>query len=132
MEKPVVVVLAKASYRGSEQPALLDFGTALAMRGKQLLTAKTGGALVPIIHAYETAGGTTAYLPKGTEAFDGRYPVVIFTDKRLQDQLDERMPDWRDRNWVVIHNIKETETAGRYTRRILEELGTPLPDGGGE
>lgn len=130
MPKPIVVVLGKASFRKSETDALLVFGRALAIRDKQLLTAKSGGALTPIIDGYETMGGTTQFLPKGTEAFDGRYPVVVFTDKRLQDQLDERMPDWRSRNWIVIHNIAETEKAGRYVTKILDQLGTPLPDGG--
>lgn len=129
-EQPNVVVLGKASYRTSEAEALRNFGRALAIRGKQLLTTANAGAAGPIREGYTTQGGTPSMLPAGTDAFDGRYPVIVFTDKRMQDQLDERMPDWRTRNWIVIHNPKETEEAGRRTREILHELGTPLPDGG--
>ncbi len=132
MRSPIVVVLGKAKIRKSEEQALRDFGRALAIRGKKLLTTlQPTGATSYIWDAYEEAGGKAEPLPKGTEAFDGRYPVVLFTDKRMQDQLDERMPDWRSRkHFTVIHNIKETEQAGRYTKQILAELGTPLSDGG--
>lgn len=132
MDKPIVVVLGKASYRNSEIEALRNFGIALAIRSKQLLTTAAPNSAAAVIDAaYQEAGGTTNYLKPGDlEPFDGRYPVVAFTDKRMQDQLDERMPDWRTRNWIVIHNIKETEEAGRKTREILASLGTPLPDGG--
>ena len=126
----VVVVLAKASFRASEEQALRDFGTACALREKLMLTAPgAGGAIIPILEAYTAAGGTPKQLTAGDlEPFDGRYTVVVFTDKRMQDTLDERMPDWRTRNWIVIHNPKETEQAGRDMRKILSSLGTPLSD----
>lgn len=137
MPDPIVVVLGKAKFRASEEEALVDFGRACAIRGKQLLTTKGDGAAEPIRRGYEKEGGTPKFLKQGdTEPFDGRYPVVLFTDKRMQDQLDERMPDWRTRTgpdgktWIVIHNPKETEQAGRYTKQVLAELGTPLTDGG--
>jgi len=131
MPSPIVVVLAKAKYRKDEMQALRDFGEGLAIRGKRLLIHHGAGAVEPIIQGYAAGGGKAEQLPKGTEAFDGRYPVVLFTDKRMQDQLDERMPDWRSRkHFTVIHNPKETEQAGRYTKQILAELGTPLSDGG--
>ena len=131
MDKPIVIVLGKASFRDSEAPALADFGKALFIRGKQLLTTKSRGAAMSVEAGYISAGGDPQYLTAGDlKPFDGRYPVVIFTDKRMQDQLDERMPDWRTRNWIVIHNPKETEEAGRRTREILKSLGTPLPDSG--
>lgn len=126
-----IVVLAKAKARKDEEQDLYDFGYALALRGKTLLTTNASGAGEHIRRGYTEAGGTVQNLKPGdTEPFDGRFPVVAFTDKRMQDQLDERMPDWRTRNWTVIHNPKETSTAGRYTREILRSLGTPLPDGG--
>lgn len=133
MDKPIVVVLGKASYRKSEQHALETFGQALAHRSKQLLTTQSppASAAHAVRIGYEFANGRTQFLKPGDlEPFDGRYPVVVFTDKRMQDQLDERMPNWRTRGWIVIHNIKETEEAGRKTREVLAQLGTPLPDGG--
>ena len=130
-EKPIVVVLGKASFRNTEAAAMMDFGHALFTRDKQLLTTHNDGATVPIRDGFAKAGGKTQFLKQGDlEPFDGRYPVVVFTDKRMQDQLDKRMPDWRSRNWIIIHNPKETAEAGRRTRELLIELGTPLPDGG--
>ena len=77
---------------------------------------------------YERGGKTPTYLKKGEQP-NADIPVVIFTNSKMQQDLDEQKPDWRARGWTIIHNPKETIDAGRYARIIAKERGTPLPDG---
>lgn len=125
-----IVVLGKASYRNTEIPHLETVGKAIAIRGKTLVTTKGTGAATIIDAAYQAAGGKTEYLTHGDMTPFTLHPVLIFSDQRMLDQLDEKLPEWRTMGWEIIHNPKATETTARYLDQILRNLGTPLSDGG--
>ena len=123
----IVVVLGKTKPRVTEIPALRAFGQALHYRGKRLFTTNSEGAPKIIREAYEEAGGQTTFLTKGFidefESLKKHKPVLIFSDAKFLRDLDAKVPNWRDRGWIVIHNPKETMEAARLTAQVLSELG---------
>lgn len=125
--KPVIVVLGKRTVRKSEIPHLQTFGTAMAIRSKQLVTTQSEGVASIVASAYAEAGGTPIFLTnENYESYTDQHPVVVFTDTKYQEQLDERAPHWRTADWIVIHNPKATEEVGAFLISLLEEFGTPI------
>lgn len=121
-----VVVLGKRSVHKTEVKALRDFGLALALRGNQLVTTDTPGAPAEVSEGFRQGGGTVMLLKAGETP--GERPVIIFTNSKMQQDLDENKPDWRERGWLIINNPKETQEAANAARVIAKERGTPLPD----
>ena len=123
-----IVVLGKRTVRQSEIVHLQTFGQAMAMRGKTLVTTQNEGVASIVAAAYREAGGTPVFLTNDNyEAYTRDHPVVAFTDKSYLDQLDTKVPHWRDGNWLTIHNPKATQEAASFLTSLLAELGTPIP-----
>lgn len=121
-----VVVLGKRSVHKSEVKPLREFGHALALRGNQLVTNNTPGAATEVAAGFAEGGGTVKWLSPGEGP--GDRPVIIFTNSKMQQDLDRDKPGWRDRGWLIINNPKETAEAANAARIIAKERGTPLPD----
>jgi hypothetical protein len=69
--------------------------------------------------------------PKGSGIPTHKY-VLVFTDKRFQDQLDARFPGWREYHWYVVHNPKDTKDTARHMAYNLHQVGLRLlPDDDG-
>jgi hypothetical protein len=119
-------VLGKKTVHKNEVKPLRDFGHALALRGNQLVTTRGTGAPAEVAIGFAEGGGTVKFLSEGEKP--GERSVIIFTNSKMQKDLDETKPGWRDRNWVIINNPKETQDAGNAARIIAKERGTPLPD----
>jgi hypothetical protein len=114
--------------RKTEIPHLQTFGQAMAIRGKQLVTTISDGVASIIATAYAQAGGTPIFMNNDNyERYTEQHPVVVFTDTKYQQQLNDRAPHWRTANWLVIHNPKATEEVGAFLTTLLEEFGTPIP-----
>lgn len=128
MTHPTIVVIGKPTVRASETPALEKIGRALAARGKQLITTRSPGVATVVAGAYAAAGGTPEYLTnENYESSVRTLPVIAFTDTKYQASLDEKMPSWRDLDWVVIHNPKAISEAAEFVVQLCHELGTPVP-----
>lgn len=122
-----IVVIGKRSVRKSEIPHLETVGKALAIRKRQLVTTPTEGVASIIAAAYAAAGGTPIYMTKTTyEDYTQSSDVIAFTDTKYQKQLDEVAPDWRSRDWLIVHNPKATEEVAAYLVQLLIEFDTPL------
>ena len=121
-----VIVLGKKSVHKAEVKPLRDFGHALALRGNQLVIPNSPGAPAEVAIGFGEGGGTVKYLAKGEQP--GERSIIIFTNSKMQEDLDRDKPGWRDRNWVIINNPKETQEAANMARIIAKERGTPIPD----
>lgn len=126
----IVVVLGKKQVRKDEIDALHTFGAALHRRGKTLATTKSEGVPAEIAKAYEEAGGTTLYIDGAWlveyEKQVSPKKIIVFTNMQMQTDLDKKVPNWRERDWVIIHNPKATQEAARHVTQLLKEFGTPL------
>ena len=123
----LIVVLGKRTVRKTEVPHLETFGRAMYARSKQLVTTRTEGVASIVADAYRTAGGTPILMNSTNYAsYIQDHPVVVFTDAKYQAHLDATAPDWRDQNWLVIHNPKAIEEAAVFLTQILSDFGTPL------
>ena len=132
--KRLVVVLGKETVRTDEEDALRAFGDALAKRDKILYITNTRGAGKLIAEGYTAAGGPELHYIQGNfltefEALPVHHPIVVFTNAKMQADLNTRVPDWRERNWIVFHNQKATRQAGEWAAQLLAEL-PPVEDGG--
>lgn len=121
-----VIVLGKKSANKNEIKPLRDFGHALALRGNQLVVTNGPGAPAEVAIGFTEGGGKVRYLAAGEQP--GNRPVIIFTNSKMQADLDKQKPGWRKRGWIIINNPKETQEAANYARIIAKERGTPLPD----
>lgn len=121
-----VVVLGKRSVTRSEVEPLRVFGHALALRRNQLVTTKTSGAPAEVVIGYQRGGGSPKYLRENEKP--GDRPVIIFTNSKMQADLDETKPGWRDRGWIIVNNPAETEEVANMARIIARERGTPVPE----
>lgn len=121
-----VIVLGKKSVNKNEVKPLRDFGHALALRGNQLVTTRNPGAPAEVAIGFTEGGGKPQFLKP--EEGPGDRPVVIFTNSKMQADLDAEKPGWRERGWIIINNPKETQDAANYARIIAKERGTPLPE----
>jgi len=101
----------------------------MALRQKPLVTTASPGAAALVVEGYRAEGGSPTFLPPNSPT-PNHSRVVVFTDTKLQAALDERVPDWRERGWLIIHNPKETQEAGEAAVLILAEHGQNLSDGG--
>lgn len=93
------------------------------------MTTRTPGATTHVAEGYQRGGKEPRFLKKGEQP-DPEWPVVIFTNTAMEEQLDETKPDWRSRNWLIIKNTAGTREAALAARAVAAERGTPLPDGG--
>lgn len=123
-----VIVIGKTSVNKLEVPHLFDIGRAIAHRGHVLHTTKTAGACRAVVEGYEAAGGITQYMKPGAGLPEAE-EIIVFTDIKFQKELDTRKPDWRNENWLILHNRKSTEQAMNWIKQVLVERGTPLDDG---
>lgn len=120
-----IVILGKRTVRKTEIPHLEAFGHAMFARNKQLITTRTQGVASIVANAYASAGGTPQYLSGANyEELTSSDNIIVFTDTKYQEQLDENTPDWQSRGWLVIHNPKATEQAAQYLHGLLTEWGT--------
>ena len=127
MTTTTIVVIGKKSVRKTEVAHLETFGTALALRAKQLVTTKGEGVPSIIAKAYAKAGGTPVFMTSADYAdYTENHPVIVFTDTKYVEQLDKIAPDWRARDWCVIHNPKATEEAAAFLVQMLSDYGTPI------
>lgn len=122
-----IVVLGKRTVRKTEEPHLATFGRVIALRGKTLVTTRTEGVAAHIAKAYADAGGTPVYMTSTDYAhWTENFPVIAFTDTKYQEHLDKVAPNWKDFDWITIHNPKATEEAAAFLINLCEEFGTPL------
>lgn len=129
MANDIILVLGKDNINKLEIEPLRRIGRAIAIRNKTLRTTKSPGACRAVVEGYESEGGTVEYTGKGNPE-EGVKGTLVFTSKKYQEKLDERLPDWRTRDWIVFHNRKATQDAANMIEQVLKELGTPLSDGG--
>lgn len=123
-----ILVLGKTTLNKIEYDPLFKIGQALAIRNKQLRTTETAGACRAIVEGYTSKSGKPEYLKKGQVATEGVSAVIAFTDSKFQQRLDERVPDWRKENWIIVHNRKATTDAVKMVLQIISDLGTPLTE----
>lgn len=122
-------MLGKTSVNKAEHDALRYIGRALAHRGHTLHTTNTPGACQLVAEGYKAEGGTPTYISGKLDTSIAR-EILVFTDLKFQNKLDERMPDWRKADWLVFHNRKATADCANMISKILEARGTPLVDRG--
>lgn len=121
-----ILVLGKPSIHKIEYDSLYAIGRAIAIRNKILRTTQTKGACRAVVEGYEAEKGVVQYITKDMNPTEGVAGVLVFTDAKYQAKLDERLPDWRNEDWIVFHNRKATTEAHNMIKQILDDLGTPL------
>jgi hypothetical protein len=124
-----IIVLGKKTTRKSDIAPLETFAKAMVIRTKQLITTRgeQGSVTQVIANAYQAAGGTPQFLTGANyDELTTTHPVIVFTDTKYQEQLDAVHPEWRTKNWLVIHNPKATEEAATYLTQLLADWDTPI------
>lgn len=116
------MVLGKRTVRQSEIPHLETIGQLIAKRDHLLITTRTEGVASIIAKAYAAAGGDVVYLgPDDYEHWASSGRVIAFTDTKYQEHLDKTAPDWRDLDWIIIHNPKATAEAAAYLTALVDD-----------
>lgn len=122
LRPPSIIVLGKTTTTPSEADALHTFGWGLAELDQELLTTKSKGVAAAVTAGYVSAGRKPKELAKGALPHQ---EVVIFTDDALERLLDQRDPNWRDREWLIV-TPDLFDTFFSVYLACLAELGTNL------
>lgn len=123
-EKRPVIVIGKRTCSPLEQDALHTIGYGLATVGRPLHTTASPGAPAHIIEGYRAAGGEPTIHTAGLGNVDGE--TICIPDIDLATKLDQKVPDWDDRDWIVLHDEELLIDWASAMVSILEETGRSL------
>ena len=119
-----ISVLGKADVSEHEALLLAKIGAAIALRGHLLALAAAPGTAMAVRTGYLAAHPQGQVLPL-TGVPDGATIVVL--DETYEQRLTQRLPDWRERGWIVIPDDVTLEAFVEILHLVMAEFGTPLP-----
>lgn len=117
---PSIIVLGKTSLTDHERDALETFGWGLADLNQELLTTASKGTAEAVSTGYRARKRKPKILPKGDLPHDF---VVVFLDDETRSQLDDRLPNWKERRWV---DVTDLDTFMSAYLAIIADMGTTL------
>lgn len=132
MDEPkTVVILGCTTIDADADEMFRDIGSIIYRHGKQLVTTRTKGVADAVAAGFRLAGGIPAYLAEGGDAPD-HDRVLVFADNAFKERLDDRVPDWDTRGWLVyVTHFQWFEfyyALGEFSTTLLN----PPKDGSGE
>jgi hypothetical protein len=95
-----VIAIGKRDCTPLEQDALHTIGFGIAHAGHQLHVPSTPGAPAFIAEGYRAAGKEPTIHTAGMGSIAGDTIAVL--DSALIAKLDQRMPDWEKKDWIVL------------------------------
>jgi hypothetical protein len=120
-----IVVIGTLTLDKDEDEAVRDLGRAIAHVGKTLVTTKAPGVASATAAGYKLAGQQPQFLKKGEEPAEGT-EVVVIGDNDFLTKLAERVPDYTDKNWLIVHKNDLFDFHLKLLQ-VLTEQGRPLP-----
>ena len=120
-----IVVIGFSPLTPDEDEVLRDLGRAIGHVGKQLVTTKAPGVASAVTAGFKLAGHSARYLKKGEEP-EASADVVVIADNEFLTKLAERVPDYQDKDWLVVHRNDIFDFHLKMLQ-VLSEQGRPLP-----
>lgn len=120
-----IVVIGISKLDKEQDEAVRDIGRAIAHVGKQLVTTKAPGVASAAAAGFKLAGHRATFLQQG-EVPPKEAEVVVIADNDFLTKLAERLPDYTDRGWVIVHTNDLFDFHLKLLQ-VLTEQDRPLP-----
>lgn len=125
VDNPSTIVVIGTTHLDKDQDeAVRDLGRAIAHVGKTLITTKAPGVASAVAAGYQLSGKKATYLKAGTAPETEN--VVVLGNNDFLTKLEDRLPDYRDRGWLIIH-INDLFDFHLKLLQVLSEQNRPLP-----
>lgn len=100
-----ITVFGKKKLTPDEQVLLEEIGWALYYTNRQLYVAAAEGTSATVAAGYRRAGGTPTIRRAG-DASPPDTPTIVVLDAALVLELDDVLPGWDTRGWILISDAK--------------------------
>ena len=99
--KRKLYVLGSTKLDEDQREAIQDFGQAIFLTDRQLVTAEgVAGVAATVAEAYTAMGGTVEYITKG-EVPDSK-DVVILANEDYANRVKNKVGDWAAHGWLFV------------------------------
>lgn len=127
LKRDRIYVLGKLTLTNEEREDIEELGQVIAIVGSQLVTADIAiGTPAAVAAGYLRQGGTPEFITNGIIP-DSRN-LIILADQDFHDRVAQRVPDWKDRGWLMIFDIHRLNIE---VLKYLADKGLSLPSRGG-